>query len=317
MSVNQPFHIHAPGLDERALLEAVEERIQTRALDAAEIEHVRTVSFAPVSPSFDLSFDAAATTELFERPVAAPDFSSRKYALLRGPLRWFARRLFLLWQQIFGKLSQNRVQAFYNIAHEIISLNQRLGRIEREYGRAYESLQGYNTTIAGMEVVQPPAAPQREALDRRVVEKLRQEPGPVFCPGPGATGIAAALQKQGCRVVSAFVPGFPAIPADISLASLAEKTVGAVVLADLGNFGAAIDALPLLARTRLREGGLLYLRYETGLAGSPFERSVQWRIDADALSEQCTAFGFELLEKTEPEGFRPGSFELWFRRLPL
>ena len=313
MSVNPPFHIHAPGLDERALLAAVEERIQTRALDAAEIEHVRTVSFAPVSPSFDLSFDAAATTELFERPVAAPDFSSRKYALLRGPLRWFARRLFLLWQQI----SQNRVQAFYNIAHEIISLNQRLGRIEREYGRAYESLQGYNTTIAGMEIVQPPAAPQRQELDRRIIEQLRQEHGPVFCPGPGAAGIAAALHERGCRVVSAFVPGLPVIPADISLASLPEKTLGAIVLVDLGNFGSAVDALPLLARTRLREQGLLYVRYETGLVGSPFVRSVQWAIDAGGLIDQCVAFGFELLERTEPVGFQPGSFELWLRRLPL
>jgi hypothetical protein len=129
------FEIHAADLDAPArlrIIESIEASVEERGYDPAEVERIRQLSFTPVPPAREYGFDPAATTELFERPVAAPDFNSPKFARFRGPFKTLARVSFRFFSSLHDKLNQNKIQAFYNAVHEIIALNYRQERLRAQ-----------------------------------------------------------------------------------------------------------------------------------------------------------------------------------------
>lgn len=118
------FEIHAPGVDTEKITRAVDERISLNKSFSEESERIRKLTFSPGYHVEDGNHKAAVAAELFERPVSIPEFKNRNW-FLRGPFRRMALVIFNIISQIYEKLSENRVQAFYNIAYEIVSLNYR------------------------------------------------------------------------------------------------------------------------------------------------------------------------------------------------
>jgi len=118
------FEIHAPGIDTEQVIRAVDERIGLNKSFNEESERIRKLTFSPGYHVGEANHKAAVAAELFERPVAIPDFKNRSW-FLRGPFRRIALAVFNITSQIYEKLSENRVQAFYNVSYEIISLNYR------------------------------------------------------------------------------------------------------------------------------------------------------------------------------------------------
>lgn len=176
--MNSFFEIHAPGIDSEDLLKRVEESARSRGYDPAEIERIRDLSFTPVSPGSGRGFDPILTSELLERPVTRPDFTSRKFRLLRLPLiNRVASRVFELLVQIHTKLDENRVQAFYNVIHELIAINYRYDRLHRRFddvltenlqlrGRLEEMLVRVGEDWPDQPLADQPSADRRSAENR-------------------------------------------------------------------------------------------------------------------------------------------------------
>ncbi|MBI3395778.1 MAG: hypothetical protein HY042_08085 [Spirochaetia bacterium] len=140
--MSRAFHIHAPGAD----VETIGARAESmaRSIPAEEKARVAALSFAPSSRT-DTPFDAFDTGELFERPVELPDFQSKKYRWVKGPLRWFAHVFFRFISVVYDKLSENKNTAFYQIVQEVVALKHRVLQLQEQV----EILEKQNAALKG------------------------------------------------------------------------------------------------------------------------------------------------------------------------
>ena len=187
-----------------ALARQVEERVRSRNYDPDELERINNLSFTPVSPSDPRGFDPALTSELFERPVAIPDFTSRKFRYLRGPLKRLARRIFKLLAQVNDKLAENKIQAFYNLVHELIAMNYRHNKLQNRFDlvlrenlrlrerleRALESVSSASEapSFEGGTMVIPEPHPVLRTLDQALLDRLYGDEGENLTGESGITG---------------------------------------------------------------------------------------------------------------------------------
>ena len=351
--MEQIFEIHATDVDTREVLERIEARVAQRGDDPAEVEWVRQLSFTPVPPAREYGFDPAGVTELFERPVAAPDFNSPKFARFRGPLKWVARVLFRFFSNLHDKLNQNKIHAFYNVVHELIAVNYRHERLLERF----EHLQRENYALrdrAGAADLNPnndsinsmnandtldtlplaPVAATLESLNREVVATLRGlVPGagvdhPVVLLDDHGGGLARELTHAGLRQLRINcvdareylqlhhnLPGVVRAEPDVLLAGQDDASLAAVLIPDLGRFSVEPNALPELVLRKLIPGGVAYFRLQRGLVGAPFAPVLRCDADQAALRRLCESIGFRIIQESRPEGLREGSFDLLAQKI--
>lgn len=306
--MNPFFEIHAPGIDSEELLKKVEESARSRGYDPAEIERIRELSFTPVSPASGRGFDPVLTSELLERPVSRPDFSSRKFRFLKLPLiSWLASRFFELLVQIHTKLDENRVQAFYNVIHELIAVNYRYDRMLHRFNDVLaENLQlrnrleemrmltekGSSDIQVSEPVVTPDIAPDVRIKNERLLETLvplfpRRGDAIVFCVDDEWGHFAFELRSLGFQKISVnaadllqrihlervrglSVAGFSA---ESALSSCPNDSQDLISLLNLTCGTGRPEVLISLSHKRLKPGGYLLLRMATDLSsGSVFKR---------------------------------------------
>jgi len=343
--VKKPFEIQAPGLDAEELLQRIEDNLSARGHDPDEAERVANLSFTPVSPGVG-GFDPALTTELFERPIAEPKFTSKKFRYLKGPLRFAARRVFRLLSQIFMKLSENKIQAFYNVVHELIALNHRYAKLQERFEetltdnlRLRSELRraadlndrdlDENDSSSVSRIPQPP--PGLEERNRELAELLsgkQKASGDVFIADDSWGFFARLLRAGGFADISLNVAdasrariirtelGLNALdlPADAALASFPEESLALAVFPYLAQSGSSPEVALTIAASRLRMGGLLALRWSLGSGDSPFTPEPTFRADEKRLLEFLNALGLERLEERKSALLGPGGFEWVLRR---
>ena len=334
--VKQIFEIHAAGVDSTRITAEIEKDLLDAGFDPAEVRQVQELSFAPVSPAGDGGFDPALTAELFERPVAIPDFRSRKYRFIRGPLRSLAGGLFRLLVQVDEKLSENKVLSFYHVVHELISLSHRFEKLQAQFSLLQEE-RLREKAVAANGSGSPPAAfrptadqlpvPPSETARRN--ERLSAELAALLASGSAlvlddAWGhFAAALQKSGFSVECAQADyfraratgdarGFASHAADCNTAllSVAPGRLDLVALVELERLSGEPEFLPELLASRVAPGGIVALRW-TAPGSGPFLTSSHCSVNRTELVQLMTSLHFNTLVNREEDS---GSFELILRR---
>lgn len=335
--MGQIFEIHAPDIDTDKLLADIEVSLAERGHDADAIARIAQLSFTPVPPAREHGFNPAGVTELFERPVTAPDFSSPKFSRFRGPMKWVARRLFSFFSNLHDKLNQNKIQAFYSVVHELIAVNYRYERLlerfryleDRQLGRASAA----GNAVSPEDSIEP--APQTPVP--AVFARLNDEAVATFTSTLSEAGSAHLILILDDIDVylarSCSAAGLPVIRSNVSqhhrflalrdvadgivhampdqlLAEQADGSVGVVSLPDLGRLSVTPELFPELACRKLMRGGLLHLRLQRGLATSPFMPRLSCEADPRALKTLLESLGFRIVRESQPQGLRDASFEL-------
>lgn len=324
------FEINAPGVDVGETVARVERRLQDLTLEPAELRRLESLNFAPTPSAGELGFHPGAALELFERPASTPDFSSRKYRWLRGPLRWLARRLYAGLIRLTERLSQNKTQAFHLAMQELIALNHRVTRLREELNAlARENLE---LRAAAVREVSPESArafeaafeisprsdlPATRALDERLVRDLESVvEGPIALLDYAPVGLLQQtapnrpLRRCGPPAGASLEAGALA-----DFAALADNSIAAALVLDAGRFCDRLELLPALAASRLKSGGLLYLRFDCGAAGSPFQRGSVYAVDEAGLEQALGELGLRKLRLARPAGLAAGSLEALFQKV--
>lgn len=115
--------LQGKGVEKMGIEARIAERAESRNFDDADVKRVDSLSLSPLD-SGKWGFDAAATSELFQKPVPAPDFRSWKFRFIRGPLKPLARKIYVTLAQMFDRMSENKTQAFYDVVHELADLRR-------------------------------------------------------------------------------------------------------------------------------------------------------------------------------------------------
>ncbi|MEQ9366577.1 MAG: hypothetical protein RIF32_20220 [Leptospirales bacterium] len=344
--MDQIFEIHAADVDARDILDGIEARLAERGYDPLEVERVRRLSFTPVPPAREYGFDPAAVTELFERPVSPPDFNSPKFARFRGPMKWLARILFRFFSNLHDKLNQNKIQAFYNVVHELIAVSyrherllERVEHLQRENRglRAMQSSSNGARENDAAEVDTLPLAPVPavfEHLNREVaagVVRLNPAAGTrsaIYVLDDHGGGMSRELLRAGLGQLRINVSD-PAeylqlhrnlrsvtqSPPDLFLAEAEDGGVGAVLIPDLGRFTVEPDQLPELIHRKLTADGLIFIRMQRGRVDAPFAPVLRCDADPLALRRLLETIGFRVIEEARPVGLRDGSFEILAQKI--
>ncbi len=140
------------GVDQTDLNDRLRHRMETRGHNPADVARVDALSLSPLD-SGKWGFDAAATSELFEKQVPPPDFRSWKFRFIRGPLKPLARYFYKLIAQMFDRMSENKTQAFYNVVHELADLR-------RENAQLKERIANLEASRAGAIPAERQSAPE-------------------------------------------------------------------------------------------------------------------------------------------------------------
>jgi hypothetical protein len=323
------FEINAPGVDVGETTARVERRLLDMGLEPAEVRRLESLNFAPTPSAGELGFHPGAALELFERPASTPDFSSRKYRWLRGPLGWLARRLYAGLIRLTERLSQNKNQAFHLAMQELIALNLRVTRLREELNALVR--ENLSLRAAAVRASHSDATTQFEGdpgmsrssdlpairvLDDRLVRELQGlVDGPIVLFDYAPAGL---LQQSSpgrpllrCGPL-AGAPGPAGALADFAV--MPENSIAAALLLDAGRFCDRLELLPALAATRLKSGGMLYLRFDSGASGSPFRRASVYTADEAALEQALSELGLRKLRLAHPEGLAAGSLEALFQK---
>lgn len=334
--MGQIFEIHAPDIDTDKLLADIELSLAERGHDAGEIARITELSFTPVPPAREHGFNPASVTELFERPVTAPDFSSPKFARFRGPMKWVARRLFGFFSSLHDKLNQNKIQAFYSVVHELIAVNYRHERLLERF-RYLEDQQLSSRKLADDATETATYQPASPAPVPTVFARLNDELVSTLTTNLADAGsvhpililddldayLARSCRSAGLRVLRANInereryqsfrdvaEGIVHMAPDALLAEQGDGSVGVVSLPDLGRLTVAPELFPELAYRKLMRGGLLHLRLQRGLEDSPFTPRLSCEADPRALRTLLESLGFRILQESRPQGLRDASFDL-------
>ncbi|MBX7056513.1 MAG: hypothetical protein K1X75_00510 [Leptospirales bacterium] len=314
-SVDQGFHIYAPGVDSSAVQRRVEERLRRVGLSADEVDRVARLTLAPAATASELVFSAAAAIESFERPVPPPDFGSAKYRRLRGPLRSLAQELYSIFARLHERMMQNRAQAFHKVVQGMLSLQRSQAALRTEIEAAVDlaarAARGpaSSATVDRAGAAQAPLLPEHEAACLQFLEVLGDPPeGPWLILSGRNSGMRLRLSK-----------GIPADFQEMNAESLQlqpgpEGGFACIALLDAGNY----RDLPLLAaqaRRLLKRDGALLLFFDEGVSAAPFVPRSQWLCPAPAnLVAYMELHGLERRHVAAPAGFRTGSLSAVFCR---
>ncbi len=313
------FEIHAAGLDANAVQADIEQELRAQALDPALVRRVEELSFTPVAPTTDGGFDPALTAELFEHPVALPDFRSRKYRFVRGPLRALANALFRLLVQVDEKLSENKVQSFHHVVHELIRLSHRFESLLSRYALLEEEVLALRA--AGGRGVRPvkSAAPEElppppSELARRH-EELASELSALLERGSALTlddawghfahslervgfSVACSMPEESRAGVAAAARSFEVAGVE-STSALLGRAVGSLHLVThlaLENLSGDGELFIELLGSRVAPGGVALLCWNEATAGA-LQARPRFTVDPERLHEELSRVGFESIQE--------------------
>ena len=319
-------------MDSARISAEIEKDLSKAGFDEAEVRRVEELSFAPASPAGDGGFDPALTAELFERPVSVPDFRSRKYTFIRGPLRAIAGSLFRLLVQVDEKLSENKVQSFYHVVHELIGLSHRFESLQARFGRLQEEVLRLKETAAtgagsqawafepSVQDLPMPASETQRRNHRLAVELAALVgPGAAFVLDDSWGHFAAELRRVGFAAACSQTEGFASQAthrardltshnADCAAALSRQSPGTQTVIAHLclERLSGEPEDLPGLLASRTVQGGALALRWSAPGVG-PFQMSPACVVNRAALLEVLLGLSFEVVSERAEES---GSFEL-------
>ncbi|MBI39959.1 MAG: hypothetical protein CMF59_10185 [Leptospiraceae bacterium] len=195
--MNHEFEIHAPRISEEELEAIIRRRLASRNLDPAEIERVESLSFSPLSGTGMKGFDPAETADLFERSATVPNFRSGKFRWLKGPLAGLARWIYRLSSALMDKLSEHKIEAFYNVIGELIFLRRQVSDLQARLGGdagAYQrSGDLYSVpTMQGLDMDRDPLYRHSQSLLELLDENQIQAPLSIIDDAGGYLQMAAS-----------------------------------------------------------------------------------------------------------------------------
>ncbi|MCB1164690.1 MAG: hypothetical protein KDK33_00960 [Leptospiraceae bacterium] len=280
--MNREFEIHAPRISEQELETIIRRRLEQRNLDPEEVRKVESLNFAPLSSFATRGFDPAETADLFERSATVPGFRSGKFRWLKGPLGWVARRVYLMSSLLMDKLSEHKVEAFYNVIGELIFLRRQVAQLQNRLSG--DPLLGSGGSGAIRNVREPdPADPlliQCQARIKWLGDMSVQ--GPISVVDDAGGYMEAAARREGLEVDSigsmdlVFQDAYYLRPGSIVIipAFLNLRTSPSYVISSLSRFA----------------GSNSYLMLSLDFADSQFVQSIV---------ELCKSRGYKLLERRE------------------
>lgn len=320
-SVKNNFEIHANGINSREILLRIEDKLKSRQYNPEEIEFVKNLSFTPSSPVGMKGFDPIETTDLLERSVPEPDFKNPKYRYIRGPIRWIAGRFFNVFALINDKLEENRVQAVYNIIHELIALNHKQERLQKKlealqaenlyFRRNLQALLAGNLPSGDESELDTDLIPGATAPQKAIMETLKSRNIEIFqgeflvlddfwghvssfirsefsfsasLSSPDSFTVAFARNSKKMRVKTGTV--------EEVLLSYPERSLDVIVHPDLANASGEMESFTDLVATRMKSGGYLILGLRAESISSPFRQSSRFLIEAKALNLALQEVGF-------------------------
>ncbi len=158
------IQVYAPGMEARVQTE--EERIEAisgRPLQKKARAAIDALDFSPAAVNQLRGFEPGETTALFESQVSAPDLSNPKFRYIPSWVRRLATRMFPLFSLMTEKIMENKVQAFYHVVHELVALNYRYQKLEKDYELLQGEVAEMRRVIAeyGLQISQNPESPGR------------------------------------------------------------------------------------------------------------------------------------------------------------
>ncbi len=327
--MKQLFEIHVPGIDPEKLALELEKNFQSRSYDPIEVERVKNLSFTPVSPSGLTGFDPALTSDLYESPVLPPDFSSNKYRYLIGPLKIVARRLFNFFSHLFDKLSENKIQAFYNVVHELIALNYRHKILTEKFDivlseylnlRAkFDSLKHdgngssrESASVTAGALIPPAGLSYSDTADTLALLKGIKNDERILLLDDRWGSLSVEIRRMGFSKIhlNAAEPGqylflaarkentVSAAAADVMLSGEKDSSLQMIALPDLSNCSGSAEVVPSLAAQKLAPGGYL-LFYFSPEPVSAVKKNPRYRIDIDKLAAELESLNCRVLHRDQ------------------
>ncbi len=339
-SVNKIVEVNAPGLEEDQVRSSVEKRArQVRDSMSDEIQRVQDLDFSPDNKDRMSGFNPSRTTNLFEGQVSPPDFSSSKYKYLPRVFRRLASRIFPVFAVLYDKLSEKKIQAFYDVVHELMAINHRYNKLHQEFQEllkeniklqtlmteAVEDNQGKLTDSSGyINIMSLP-----EALiacnERSVNHLLPLSHGNILVVDDNWGEFASLLKQKDFRNISVSlaslenqkfiksISDIKVIPgtAAVALAVIPEESLDAVAIPDISRISGRPEYFFDNLSSRLKSGGILFIRYISTVKDSPFHVRNGWDITLSEMREYCISRGFIVEEEDAPDELAEGSFELY------
>ncbi|MBE7439470.1 MAG: hypothetical protein HS115_13510 [Spirochaetales bacterium] len=310
------FEIHASGVDSQQLEKELERSLRRRKHSRQEIEFIKNLTFQPLPAENPGAFDAALTTELYDRPSSLPVFSRIR---LPGILRPIARRLYSLIRSLYVRLGEYKQQAFYNVVHELLAIDYRL----KNQARQLEA-------IAGLFLGEPTGkkAPFPLPVDQPEIAQLNQDLVALLPPGKKAlivnddrASLGRLLRRTGYAEVQSHTTSplmqsiaqtngqdLLCLPEDVVLTGQSDDSLDLLVILHFENYAGDLDLLFALAARKLKAGGHLVFRYSLdGLDGGARRRPSIISTPV-TLCRRLTGFSQESVKSLQ--AFRRGSFEM-------
>lgn len=317
------FHIKAPGINTAELKVAIEEIISREKISDAEIQRIDEMDFKPVSPAQEYAFNPPVTCELFERRVEPPDFSSRKYGYVIGPLRWLAKKIYSHLSLLYERSSRNKTQAFYNIVHELIYLRSRIEWLETNQFNP-----GNKTDAASDQKIRPDLPHFQEISDRifssygdifnsRLL--ILDDPELIYVKNAKKNGFQFISANCIDEKLSAQIKDLNGIVLEQgSCENLLLKNnpdmFSGCIIADLGNYSGIIENLYKNLDLTIKQDGIVHMIFMAGLANSGFSWINRFQLDQDLVIKNMKTNGFTLVESISPVTLDNQSFVLQFKK---
>lgn len=323
------FNIHAPGIDTRELLDRIETEVSNGNLSTVDARRVLDLNLAPDSPANELAFDAALTSELFERPMPAPDLKSTKYRWVQGPLRVLAEIIYKRMSQLFDRLSRNKTQAFYNVVHELIALRHRQELLELSQHDTLLTLHNSLVPDKKIQTISPPAGIRVPELPI-AIKTFYQETSQSI-QARGAQHVALLddhfghmlhyLRKAGVpqiyshsmapRMLKLHQPeiGLRVVygNADPLLLDLTHGSIDTICVLDLARYSGSPELLGGSLAHVLRSGGQAILLYNTGLINSGLQQIQTIFLDLPQFQSTLEQHSFKVHVHAAPSGLKKDS----------
>jgi len=310
------FEIHASGVDSQQVEKELERSLRRRRHSRQEIEFIKNLSFQPAPAENLKAFDAALTTELYDRPSSLPVFSRIR---LPGILRPMARRLYALLRTLYVRLGEYKQQAFYNVVHELLAIDYRL----KNQARQLEALAGLllrEPSGKKKAFPLPVDQPVVTGLNLSLVDRLPAGSSALILSDDRAS-LGHLLRRRGYAqtrshthsplmqsVAEASGQELLCLPEDVVLSGQVDDSLDLLVILHFENYAGDLDLLFSLAERKIKKGGRLVVRYSLdGLNGGARRRPSIITTPA-ALCQRLPGFHTEVCQILND--FRKGSFEL-------
>lgn len=302
--------IEIPELDSEEVLRELERRVRSRGYNPEEVERIKKLNFAP-TPSTMRGFDPGFTAELFENAVSPPNFSNPKYRFLRGPLRILARLIFPFLSQLFDKLSENKIQAFYNVVHELIALQYRNDLMAARLQEIHEEFLEFKIGhVAGQD-----QSEKGNGIESVAAESTREYLKHLPLSGNSNllvlndSGVLRDQLKESGVVSARFGPA--GIDPDIALHSEKKDSLDFILFVNVSRSPCNPSGVLSLASSRLRVGGCILLEFSR-IQKKAFRRIDRFEIDPELLVRECEEYSLKRKGDFSDEAYH----RILFTRVP-